>query len=124
MRPHARFVSIRRIDGSHVTFWASGTSPKIRELNANRDYAPPCATTRLRPENELASAALQRKTIVAEHVDRCVRKAVEASGGSAFFRKNPLEQLSRDIQGVHFHPLPEKKQLLFTGRVALGLSPV
>ena len=82
-----------------------------------RDYAFP-------PENELASAALQRKTIIAEHVDRCVKKAVEASGGSAFFRKNPLEQLSRDIQGVHFHPLPEKKQLLFTGRVALGLSPV
>lgn len=82
-----------------------------------RDYA-------FAPENELASAALQRKTIIAEHVDRCVKKAVEASGGSAFFRKNPLEQLSRDVQGVHFHPLPEKKQLLFTGRVALGLSPV
>lgn len=76
------------------------------------------------PENELASASLQRKTIIAEHVERCVKKAVEASGGSAFFRKNPLEQLSRDIQAVHFHPLPEKKQLLFTGRVALGLPPV
>jgi alkylation response protein AidB-like acyl-CoA dehydrogenase len=76
------------------------------------------------PETELASGALQRKTIIAEHVDRCVSKAVEASGGGAFYRKNPLEQLSRDVQGVHFHPLPEKKQLLFTGRVALGLAPM
>ena len=76
------------------------------------------------PETELGNGALQRKTIIAEHVDRCVKKAVEASGGSAFYRKNPLEQLWRDVQGVHYHPLPEKKQLLFTGRVALGLPPV
>jgi len=38
-RPHARFVTIRRIDSFHVTFWASGTSPKIRQLNTNRNYA-------------------------------------------------------------------------------------
>jgi pyridoxamine 5'-phosphate oxidase len=38
-QPHARFVSIRRIDSLHVTFWASGTSPKILQLNANGNYA-------------------------------------------------------------------------------------
>lgn len=76
------------------------------------------------PENALGSGVLARKTIIAQHVDRCVRKAVEASGGGAFYRKNPLERLWRDVQAVHFHPLPEKKQLLFTGRVALGLPPV
>jgi alkylation response protein AidB-like acyl-CoA dehydrogenase len=76
------------------------------------------------PETALGSRMLARKTIIAQHVDRCVRKAVEASGGGAFYRKNPLERLWRDIQAVHFHPLPEKKQLLFSGRVALGLPPV
>jgi hypothetical protein len=30
----------------------------------------------------------------------------------------------RDVQGVRFHPLPEKQQLAFTGRVKLGLPPV
>jgi hypothetical protein len=32
--------------------------------------------------------------------------------------------LLRDVHGVQFHPLPEKRQLLFTGRLALGLAPV
>jgi alkylation response protein AidB-like acyl-CoA dehydrogenase len=76
------------------------------------------------PDNALASGALARKTIIAQHAERCVKKAVEASGGGAFYRKNPLERLWRDIQAVQFHPLPEKKQLLFSGRVALGLPPV
>jgi alkylation response protein AidB-like acyl-CoA dehydrogenase len=87
------------------------------QLAAARDYA-------FVPTDQIASASLSRKTILAEHVDRCVRKAVEASGGSAFYRKNPLERLWRDVQGVHYHPLPEKKQLLFTGRVSLGLPPM
>jgi alkylation response protein AidB-like acyl-CoA dehydrogenase len=76
------------------------------------------------PENARGNFTLMRKSIAAEACERCVRKAVEASGGSAFFRKNPLERLLRDVQAVHFHPLPEKKQLLFTGRLALGLPPL
>ncbi len=76
------------------------------------------------PDVEGASATLIRKTIVAEHLDRCMRKAIDVTGGGAFFRKNPLEKLSRDAQGIHFHPLPEIRQLHFTGRVAMGLPPV
>jgi alkylation response protein AidB-like acyl-CoA dehydrogenase len=53
-----------------------------------------------------------------------VDKAMEASGGASFFRKTGLERLFRDIQGVRFHPLQEKRQYLFSGRVALGLDPV
>jgi alkylation response protein AidB-like acyl-CoA dehydrogenase len=49
---------------------------------------------------------------------------VEVVGGSAYFRKLGLERLLRDIHGAPFHPLPEKKQLEFSGRVALGLSPI
>ncbi len=30
----------------------------------------------------------------------------------------------RDVHGVQFHPLPEKRQQLFTGRLALGLDPI
>ena len=52
-----------------------------------------------------------------------MKKAVEAVGGGAFYRSNPLERLWRDIQAVHFHPLPDKKQLELGGRVALGLPP-
>ena len=53
-----------------------------------------------------------------------VNKAVEVVGGSALFRSVGIERLWRDVQGAAFHPLPEKKQLAFSGRVALGLPPV
>jgi len=76
------------------------------------------------PTLEGANATLIRKTIAAEAIKRCVSKAVEASGGGAFYRKHPIEKLWRDAQAVQFHPMPEKKQLLFTGRIAMGLPPV
>jgi len=44
--------------------------------------------------------------------------------GSALFRSVGLERLWRDVQGAPFHPLPEKKQLMFSVRVALGLAPI
>lgn len=76
------------------------------------------------PDLELASGALIRKTLVAQSVRTVVDKAVEIVGGGAYFRRNRLERLWRDVQAAQFHPLPEAKQLVFTGRVAIGLSPV
>ncbi len=76
------------------------------------------------PQIERASAALIRKTLATDVVRTVVAKAVEAVGGGAYFRRSPLERLWRDIQAAQLHPLPEKKQLLFTGRVVMGLPPV
>jgi hypothetical protein len=36
---------------------------------------------------------------------------------------NGLERLLRDVRASHYHPLPQKQQLIFSGRVALGLDP-
>jgi alkylation response protein AidB-like acyl-CoA dehydrogenase len=76
------------------------------------------------PTVQHASRMLVRKTISANAAIATVTKAVELVGGGAFFRRQGLERLLRDVQGAQFHPLPEKKQLDFTGRVTLGLSPV
>lgn len=76
------------------------------------------------PSEELASQILSRKTICAKHVIKSVEKSLEAAGGSSFFRKAGLERLLRDAHAAQFHPLPEKRQQLFTGRLALGLPPV
>lgn len=73
---------------------------------------------------EVADAVLVRKTIVAEHVMGAVEKALEAAGGSGFYRKNALERFLRDAHGAQFHPLPAKRQHRFTGRIALGLDPI
>lgn len=76
------------------------------------------------PSVELASQVLTRKTIAAKAVIATAEKALEVTGGAGLYRKLGLERLLRDAHGAQFHPLPEKRQLLFTGRVALGLDPV
>ncbi len=76
------------------------------------------------PSVDLASRVLARKTICARHVIATAEKAMEVTGGAGFFRKLGLERLLRDANGAQFHPLPEKRQHLFTGRLALGLDPI
>jgi alkylation response protein AidB-like acyl-CoA dehydrogenase len=73
---------------------------------------------------EIASAAMVRKTIAAKACIATVEKALEAAGGTAYFRSGGIERHLRDVFAGQFHPLPEKKQQLFTGRLALGLDPV
>ena len=67
---------------------------------------------------------LVRKTIATNALSATVQKSVDLIGGSALYRANGFERLIRDVQGARFHPLPEKQQLVFTGRVELGLPPV
>lgn len=76
------------------------------------------------PSEALASDVLVRKTICARHVIAAAEKALEASGGTGFFRKQGLERLLRDAHAGQFHPLPEKRQQMFTGRLVMGLPPV
>jgi len=76
------------------------------------------------PSPERASQMLVRKTITTKAVIETVNAAIEVVGGSALFRRVGIERLLRDVQGAPFHPLPEKKQQVFTARVALGLPPV
>ena len=64
------------------------------------------------------------KTIVARSALRAVELAMEICGGGSFFRSAGIERLFRDIQGVRFHPWQERRQYVFSGRIALGLEPV
>jgi alkylation response protein AidB-like acyl-CoA dehydrogenase len=47
--------------------------------------------------------------------------AMEAAGGSAFFRGSPIERAYRDIRAAKFHPLDPEQTLLHAGRLALGV---
>jgi alkylation response protein AidB-like acyl-CoA dehydrogenase len=73
---------------------------------------------------QTANAVLIRKSIAARACIQTAEKALEVAGGGAFFRQVGLERLLRDVHGAQFHPLQEKRQQLFTGRLALGLDPV
>jgi alkylation response protein AidB-like acyl-CoA dehydrogenase len=87
----------------------------MMDTTANYNFAP---------VNETANAIVIRKTIAARAAILTVEKAMEVVGGAAFFRSLGLERLFRDVQGGLYHPLHEKRQQLFTGRLALGLDPV
>ena len=74
--------------------------------------------------DEHASRTLSRKTVAADALIASVRLAMELAGGLGYTRSTSLERLYRDVHGCLFHPLPRAKQTVFTGRVALGSSPI
>jgi alkylation response protein AidB-like acyl-CoA dehydrogenase len=71
-----------------------------------------------------ANDALVYKTLCAKGAIRTVQKALEVAGGAAYFRRCPLERLFRDVAAATYHPLPEARQVQFTGRIALGRDPI
>jgi acyl-CoA dehydrogenase len=66
--------------------------------------------------------AMTGRTLAGRHSIRTVEKAMDVAGGSSVFRSLGLERMFRDVQGARFHPLQEKPQLLYAGRMALGLD--
>lgn len=76
------------------------------------------------PTAENTSAVFMLKTEAVEQAKKAVDSAMDASGGSGFYRKNGLTRLFGDIRAGHYHPLPEKQQMVFSGRLALGLDPI
>jgi alkylation response protein AidB-like acyl-CoA dehydrogenase len=83
-----------------------------------------CADYAFAPDVQTANVVLAHKTIAASSLLAAGEKALEAVGGAGLFRGLRLERLLRDLHGAQVHPLPQKRQLRFTGRVALGLEPV
>ena len=107
----------------------------VQELVGEMDTELLTAQTTLLAMIELAAAdfepnihnsdlIVRYKTITARAAIRSVEKSMEVAGGSSFFRSLGLERCFRDVQGARFHPLQERRQYLFSGRVALGLDPI
>jgi len=79
---------------------------------------------RFEATDAFAGRALSRKSVASDALVATVRLAIEAAGGAGYSRSSELERLYRDVHGCLFHPLPRARQTAFSGRVALGLSPV
>jgi len=71
---------------------------------------------------DTTNTAMTGRTLAGRHAIRTVEKAMEVVGGASFFRSLGLERMFRDVQGARYHPLQEKPQLLYAGRVALGMD--
>ncbi|MFT7583410.1 MAG: alkylation response protein AidB-like acyl-CoA dehydrogenase [Myxococcota bacterium] len=76
------------------------------------------------PTLDNANAQLVRKTLCSRAVQATVAGAIEVGGARTFYKAALLERLRRDIQASTYHPLPDRKQQHFTGRVAVGESPI
>jgi alkylation response protein AidB-like acyl-CoA dehydrogenase len=74
------------------------------------------------PGSETTNRAMIARTLAGQGTIRTVERAMEVAGGASFYRRVGLERAFRDIQGARFHPLQEKAQLRYTGRLALGLD--
>lgn len=75
-----------------------------------------------KPGPETTSRAMVRRTLTGQAAIRSVERAMEIVGGGSFYRDLGLERAFRDVQAARFHPLQEKPQLRYSGRVALGLD--
>lgn len=75
-----------------------------------------------RPGPETTNRAMMGRTIAGQAAVRTVERAMEVAGGASFYRSLGLERAFRDVQGARFHPLQEKPQLRYAGRLALGLD--
>ncbi|MGE0046436.1 MAG: acyl-CoA dehydrogenase family protein [Hyphomonadaceae bacterium] len=84
------------------------------------DYVSLAETSR--PSAEATNAAMIRRQLIGQNAIRTVERAMEAAGGASFYRDAGLERAFRDIQAARFHPLQEKPQTRFAGRMALGLD--
>src|SRR5215469_2856368 len=74
------------------------------------------------PGPETTNRAVIGRTLAGQAAIRTVERAMEVAGGASFYRRFGLERALRDVQGARFHPLQEKAQLRYTGRLALDLD--
>lgn len=70
-------------------------------------------------DGALAPLMIAKRQIVTEAI-AVVDLAMESVGGSAYFKRSPLERAYRDVRAGAFHPLNPEKTLLYAGRLALG----
>jgi acyl-CoA dehydrogenase len=77
-------------------------------------------TSQLGPET--TNRAMIARQLAGQAAIRTVERAMEVAGGASFYRRVGLERAFRDVQGARFHPLQEKAQLRYTGRLVLGLD--
>ena len=80
------------------------------------------AATMSEPSADALNRIFMARTIVGGAVLRVADRAMEAAGGSAFYRAAGLERLFRDIQGVRYHRPQERMQFRYSGELALGIK--
>jgi alkylation response protein AidB-like acyl-CoA dehydrogenase len=75
-----------------------------------------------RPGIETTNEVLIGRAVAGRAAIRTVEVAMEVAAGAGFYRDLGLERLFRDVQGARYHPVRGSAQLIYAGRMALGLD--
>jgi alkylation response protein AidB-like acyl-CoA dehydrogenase len=110
-----------RRDGQDISYLVGEMENELAAARyAHRDMLDAAATAK--PSEQATNRVMIGRAILARSAIRSVEKAMEVAGGAAFYRDVGLERRFRDLQAARFHPLQEKPQLCYAGRIALGLG--
>jgi acyl-CoA dehydrogenase len=85
-------------------------------------HADMVAAAAAEPGPETTNRVMTGRTLTGRAALRTVDKAMEVVSGAALYHSTGLERLFRDVQGARYHPLQEKAQQRYAGRMALGLD--
>lgn len=111
----------KRPANEHLVYVVGGMDNELAAARLALREMYDAATTN-QPGFATTSRVMTGRTLVARAVLAVVDLAMEAAGGSAFYRDLGLERLFRDAQAARYHPLQEGAQRDMAGRLALGLD--
>lgn len=74
------------------------------------------------PGEQTTATMMTLKRAMTESLLQMGSLALDAAGGSAFYRDNGIERLFRDLQAARYHPLTMLPQQKLAGRIAMGLN--
>ncbi|MDF0748639.1 acyl-CoA/acyl-ACP dehydrogenase [Marinobacter sp. 71-i] len=83
---------------------------------ALKDMIRLCNNYQFQPDKGLTNSILVRKTLATKAVQQVIELGASMIGGPGFFKGHAMERLIRDSRAMHFHPLPERRQVAFTGQ--------
>jgi acyl-CoA dehydrogenase len=121
----ARDIAVERArsrrDGQDISYLVGEMENELAAARfAHRDMLEAAATTE--PSEHATNRVMVGRAILASSAIRAVNRAMDVAGGAAFYRDLGLERRFRDVQAARFHPLQEKAQLRYAGRMAIGLD--
>jgi alkylation response protein AidB-like acyl-CoA dehydrogenase len=108
-----------RPENDHICYLVGGMENELTAAKLALQHMITVAESS-QPGFDITNQVMTGRTLVAGAVLNVVDLAMEATGGTAFYRSIGLEQLFRDAQAVRYHPLREGDQRRLAGQLALG----
>lgn len=109
----------KRPQDSHLAYLVGGLENELTAAHLALKHMIAIAASN-QPGFETTNQIMTGRALTARAVLNVVDLTMEATGGSAFYRSQGIEQLFRDVQGARYHPLRDGEQRRLSGQLALN----